>query len=159
EVLIAIVVMALGAGGWFQVLLFLGWILVSLQLGWIAYRRNSSWTATRLRLRHDLVEKMVGHRTRLAQEPADRWHDNEDPALEKYLGASAAMDRSGTLLSALVPHGWMILGVLGLAPAFVAADHSQASLAVGLGGMLLASGALQKLSMGFSSVAGASIAW
>jgi ATP-binding cassette, subfamily B, bacterial len=159
EVLIAIVVMALGAGGWFQVLLFLGWILISLQLGWIAYRRNSSWTATRLRLTHDLVEKMVGHRTRLAQERADRWHENEDPALEKYFGASEAMDRSGTLLSALVPHGWMILGVLGLAPAFMAADRSQASLAVGLGGMLLASGALQKLSMGFSSVAGASIAW
>src|SRR5262249_34747620 len=71
EVLIAIVVMALGAGSWFQVLLFLGWILVSLQVGWIAYQRNSSWTATRLRLTPDLVEKMVGHRTRLAQEPAD----------------------------------------------------------------------------------------
>ncbi len=159
EIVTAIVIMALGAGGWFQVVLFLGWMFVLLQFGRIAYRRNSAWTAARLRMTHDLIEKMVGHRTRLAQERAWQWHLDEDPALTQYLGASRAVDRSGTLIGAVVTHGWTILGVLGLAPALVSGSYSKASLAVGLGGMLLASAALQKLSMGFSSVAGASIAW
>ncbi len=68
---------------------------------------------------HDLVESMAGHRTRLAQLPADRWHDGEDEALEKYLKSSKAMDQSTARLIALVPRGWLVLGLLGLAPAFV----------------------------------------
>ena len=159
ELVLAAVVMALGAGGWFQVSLFVCWMAVALWLGWIALQRRNHWTQQRIAMTHDLVEKMVGHRTRLAQERRDRWHAREDPALERYLDSSRAMDRATASINALVPQGWIILGVLGLAPAFLSGHSSQASLAVGLGGMLLASGALQKLSVSFSSMAGAAIAW
>jgi ATP-binding cassette subfamily B protein len=69
------------------------------------------------------------------------------------------MDRAKVSINALLPQGWMILGVMGLAPAFLSGRSCEAALAIGLGGMLLASGALQKLSVSFSNLAGAAIPW
>jgi hypothetical protein len=53
----------------------------------------------------------------------------------------------------------IVLGLLGLAPAFVAGRGSLAALAIGLGGMLLAYRALHKLATGLWHLAGAAIAW
>jgi ATP-binding cassette subfamily B protein len=58
-----------------------------------------------------------------------------------------------------VPRGWLFLGLLGLAPAFVAGHGSPAALAIGLGGMLLAYRALHKLATGMWHLAGTAIAW
>jgi ATP-binding cassette subfamily B protein len=158
ELLIAVVVLGLGAGGWLEVALFCGWIASTLAAGWGLWTKCVEWTKERLGLTHDLVEKMVGHRTRLAQEGGD-WHREEDPRLERYVRMSRQMDRRAALMGAIVPQGWLILGVIGLAPGFVSGHATPASLAVGLGGVLLASSALQKVSLGFSAMAGASIAW
>jgi ATP-binding cassette subfamily B protein len=106
-----------------------------------------------------LVERLVGHRTRLAQEMRERWHDGEDQALARYLERSAAMDRTAAWLMAVVPRGWLFLGLLGLAPAFVSGRGSPAALAIGLGGMLLAYRAFHKLATGMWHLAGAAIAW
>ena len=43
---------------------------------------------------HDLVERMVGHRTCLAQEPAMRRNQQEDHAMDGYLNLAQAMDES-----------------------------------------------------------------
>jgi ATP-binding cassette subfamily B protein len=69
------------------------------------------------------------------------------------------MDRSAMWLTALVPRGWLLLGLLALAPAFALTSTSPGQLAVGLGGVLLALRALQRLTAGLSNLAGASIAW
>jgi len=122
------------------------------------WRRSRNWTVWRLGMTHDLVEKMVGHRTRLAQEPDGRWHREEDHMVEHYLELSRAMDRRGILTSAVV-QGWLILGILGLAPAFISGQSSRTALAVGLGGVLLAAGTLQIIVSGFASIGGAAIAW
>jgi ATP-binding cassette, subfamily B, bacterial len=159
ELLVASVVIVLGSGGWLEAALFLGWIVFALCLGWGLWTRCIEWTKARLALTHDLVEKMVGHRSRLAQARDEQWHQDEDPMLARYLEVSRSMDERAALISALVPQGWLILGVMGLAPTFVEGTSSSAKLAVGLGGILLASGALQRISLGFSSIAGASIAW
>jgi ATP-binding cassette subfamily B protein len=45
-------------------------------------------------LTHDLVERLVGHRTRLGQEGRERWHDGEDQAMARYLEGLAPMDRT-----------------------------------------------------------------
>ena len=37
---------------------------------------------------NDLTERMIGHRTRLAQEAPRHWHDGEDEELERYLEMS-----------------------------------------------------------------------
>ncbi len=108
---------------------------------------------------HDLVEGMVGHRTRLAQEERAGWHVEEDAALARYLDVASPMDRTATLLFALVPRGWLLLALLALLPSFVAGASSPAALAIAIGGMLLAFRALRRLSLGVTQLAGAAIAW
>lgn len=109
---------------------------------------------------NDLVERMAGHRTRLAQSAPEHWHMGEDEALDRYLMASAAMDRENTLLGALIPRGWLIAGLAGLIPAFLSAGpEATASMTVGLGGVLLAQQALKRLVAGVSHVVGAGISW
>jgi ATP-binding cassette subfamily B protein len=159
ELAISGVILGLGAGGaWLPILLF-AWVAASIVLGLRYLVRRHRWTDMRLEMTHDLVERMVGHRTRLAQEPRDRWHTEEDESLARYLAHSVELDRSHTLLSALVPRGWIVIGVLGMAPSFIAGSVSTPALAVSLGGVLLAYRALQSLVTGLSNLAGAGIAW
>ena len=108
---------------------------------------------------HDLVESMAGHRTRVAQLPADRWHEGEDEALEKYLRSSKALDESTARLMALVPRGWLVLGLLGLAPALLYGNASPARIAIAVGGTLLAYRAWRRLAAGAWQLAGAAVAW
>ena len=159
ELGMAAVVLGCGAGGGLQALLLLGWVGLTGLIGWRYVRRRQHWTAARLDLTHDLVERMVGHRTRLAQEAPAHWHDGEDQALARYLELARAMDRTAAWLMALVPRGWLLLGLLGLAPAFLTGHDTPAALAVGLGGILLAYEAFKKLATGLWHLAGAALAW
>jgi ATP-binding cassette subfamily B protein len=159
EIIVSIFVLALGAGGLLQSALLVAWFLVAAAIAWKYFQRNRDWTDVRLAMTHDLVESMAGHRTRLAQLPADRWHEGEDEALEKYLKSSQAMDQSTARLIALVPRGWLVLGLLGLTPAFVQGHASPARIAIAVGGMLLAYRAWRRLAAGAWQLAGASVAW
>jgi ATP-binding cassette subfamily B protein len=159
ELGLATVVLSTGAGGWCHTLLLLGWVGGTGLMGGWYFRSRQRWTAARLEMTHDLVERMVGHRTRLAQEAPEHWHDGEDQAVEHYLALSRTMDRRAALLLALGPRGWSVLGLLGLAPAFVAGQSAPAALAVGLGGTLLAYRALHKLAAGLVHLTGAALAW
>jgi ATP-binding cassette subfamily B protein len=137
----------------------LSWLGLTGLIGWRYVRRHQHWTVARLDLTHDLVECMVGHRTRLAQEAPAHWHDGEDQALTRYLELARLLDRSAAWLMALVPRGWLLLGLLGLAPAFLTGRGSPSALAIGLGGILLAYEACKKLATGLWYLAGAAIAW
>jgi ATP-binding cassette subfamily B protein len=159
ELVLAAGILAMGAGGPLLVALLAGWVGVALLLAARYLRHRWRWTDTRLEMTHDLVERMVGHRTRQVQEGRERWHEAEDHALTRYLGASRAMDGSAGLLSALVPRGWLVLGLAGIAPPFVAGTASPPALAVALGGILLAHHALRRLVASLAHVAGAAIAW
>jgi ATP-binding cassette subfamily B protein len=65
------------------------------------YGRRRAWTDLRLSMTHDLVQRMVGHRTRSAQEPERSWHDGEDQALERYIHASLGLDQTSIALTAV----------------------------------------------------------
>ena len=158
ELIMAAVVLGLGAGGARHVLLFLGWVVLALCLNWRYGRYRQRWTAARLGLTQGLIERMVGHRTRLAQEPHERWHDGEDQALERYVVLSRQMDGAG-MVQALAPAGWVIVGLLGLTPTLVSGASMPGALAVSLGGVLFASRALAQLVTGLSHLLGAAIAW
>ena len=158
EIIMAAVVLGKGAGGTLHVLLFLGWVALALLLAWWSFSYRQRWTEARLGLTHDLVERMVGHRTRLAQEPREHWHDGEDQALERYFALSRETD-GVALVQTLVPGGWLIVGLCGLTPAFVSGSGRPAALAVSLGGILLAYLALGKLVLSLSYFMGAAIAW
>lgn len=159
ELLIAAFVLGNGAGGWTQALLLLSWMTFTGFLGWQYFQRRHLWTETRLAMTHDLVEQMVGHRTRLAQEARERWHVAETDAMSRYQSLSRAMDQATTHWTTFTARGWLLLGLLGLAPNFITGRASTAELAVGLGGILLAYQALEKLAPGFSHLTGAALAW
>jgi ABC-type multidrug transport system fused ATPase/permease subunit len=159
ELVIAPVILSVGAGGWGHALLLLGWVGGTCLLGGWYFRSRQRWTAARLEMTHELVERMVGHRTRLAQEAPEHWHDGEEQAIERYLALAQAMDRRTALLLALVPGGWCVLGLFGLAPAFVSGQSAPVALAVSLGGTLLAYRALHKLAAGVVHLTGAALAW
>jgi ATP-binding cassette subfamily B protein len=108
---------------------------------------------------HDLVERMVGQRTRLAQEAPSRRHAGEDQALASYLEHARAMDRIGPILIALVPKSWLLAGVLSVAPLFVGEVSASAALPAALGGVLLARLAFEKLMLSVASLSRAAIAW
>ncbi len=141
-----------------HVLLLLGWLVLASLLARRYFVQRRSWTDARLAISHDVIEKMVGHRTRLAQQRPTDWHEGEDSALAHYLELSERMDRTAARIS-LLPRGWLAVSLLGLVPAFVSGRGGASSLAVGLGGILLAHGALGEMSDGFTFLANAAIAW
>jgi ATP-binding cassette, subfamily B, bacterial len=160
ELVLAAGVLGVGAGGWPHAVLLVSWVATAaLLMGWRYFRRYRLWTDARLGMTHDLVESLVGHRTRLAQQAPGRWHEGEDQALERYLNLSREVDQAGVWLLVLVPRAWLIIGMLGLLPAFVSGSASPAVLAVGIGGILLAHRALRRLSVGLQHLVGAGVSW
>src|SRR5262249_18064645 len=135
---LAAVIVALGAGGGPHALLLLLWLGVAVMISWRYLQRGYAWVEAHLAITNGLVERMVGHRTRLMQERPTDWHEEEDVALARYLQLSEQMDRMASLLLGLVPRGWMVLGLGGLAWSFVVVQSTPAKLAIGLGGTLLA---------------------
>ncbi len=159
ELVFAGVVLASGAGGWLHGALLGAWVVGTAALAWVYTRRRARWSDARLEMTNELVEALVGHRTRLAQEDPARWHDAEDAALVRYVRASGGMDAAAVWLQALVPGAWIFLGLVGLAPALVGGAAEAGGLGVAVGGVLLAHGSLRKLVTGVSALAGAGIAW
>jgi len=144
-------------GGALLATLLVAWSALALLVCWRTYAALRVFTRERVEMTDDLVERMVGHRTRLAQERPERWHDGEDERLERYLESSRRLDRWQIALHGAIPSAWLALGVAGLVPALRSA--SPAGLAIGVGGVLLAQGAFAKLVRGAFQVAGLCVAW
>ncbi len=159
RVVLAVSVLALGVAGVYHVAAYLGWVLLMLLLIWQSYRTSRDWTDTYRRMTSDLVERMVGHRTRLAQESKQTWHTDEDQMLAFYLRQSQQVDRLQLRLLTLIPAGWLLLGLLGIAWHFVQGTADPTLMAVSLGGVLLGAQALDSLTGGVQSALSALIAW
>jgi ATP-binding cassette subfamily B protein len=159
DLILAGFVLGLGPAAWFHVPLLVAWGGLSLFLAVSVYRRERRWTMERLQLTHNLVEQMIGHRTRVAQLPRELWNADEDQSLERYLQCSARYDRAHVWLEVLVPAGWMILALAVMAPAFLTGGSAVVPLAIGVGGVVMAQRALKTLVGSFRQLAAAGIAW
>jgi ATP-binding cassette subfamily B protein len=135
------------------------WTLLTLFILWRYYRTSRDWYEIYRDMTNDLVERMVGHRTRLIQEDPLHWHDDEDQGLERYLRLSESMDRIGIQLNAVIFRGWLLVGMVGVIIPFIGGSPSPAMLAISLGGVLLASQALNKLASGAQSLVSLLNAW
>jgi ATP-binding cassette subfamily B protein len=135
-----------------------GWLVVMGLLLRAYAQKRARWTRQRLALTHDLVERMVGHRTRLAQENAARWHEGEDQTLHHYLASARDLDAATVWLSAWVPRAMLLLGILTIGPGFVSGGATS-RVALSLGGVLLGYRALRRLAAGLGDLVGAAIAW
>lgn len=158
EIAASLFVLAFGAGGGSHALLLLAWLGFAAFFTWRYRDYRRAWTSARLGLTHHLTEQMLGHRTRLVQQPMAQWHNGEDTALTHYNEVSKKMDQWAIALTTLIPRGWLIVSLIALSPALFATGASVA-LAVGLGGCLLAYAALQKSTQGLLQLTAATIAW
>ena len=158
ELALAAWVLTQGAGGGWHVLLLLIWLGVGTFFGRHYYQRLKVWTRARLELTQDLVERMIGHRTRMVQQAAQHAHEAEDRELDRYLNSSQEFDRAFVPLAGGLPRGWLILGLIGLAPAFVAGNAEPTGIAVALGGVLLAYRGLGTVTAGLAAVLRAAVA-
>jgi ATP-binding cassette subfamily B protein len=152
------IIMAMFLLGRFALVLA-AWCALAVFAAWRFARRFQRWTATRMDMTQDLVENMVGHRTRLVQQKRADWHQAEDLALEGYLEVSRRLDRTGTWLVAAMPRGWLLAGLACLVPSVVAGNTVSSQTAILLGGILLAYTAFRKLTGSFADVAIAAVAW
>ena len=159
QLVVAGVVLYLGVGGILHAGLLAGLLLYALVTGWFYYRRYRVWDDAHRELTGDLVERMVGHRTRLVQEAPSRRHNDEDSLLARYLAASERRDSSQLLMSNALPQVWLLLGLASLGYWVVNEPASPTQLAISVGGVLLGLRALSQLMQGASSLVRAAVAW
>lgn len=159
EIALAAAVLWLGAGGGAHALLLGLWLVLLGIAGAGLFARRRAWAAQRAQLTSSLVERMIGHRTRMAQKVPEALHEDEEGELSSYLGLSKRMDRRSVWFAALASQGWMVAGMLGLLPSLVSGSSSIGSYAVGVGGVLLGADALSALGGALSSVFDLLVAW
>jgi ATP-binding cassette, subfamily B, bacterial len=108
----------------------------------------------RLALTADLVEAMAGHRTRLTQAGGETSaREDAKIAAQHHLGRRLA--RGEVLLRTLLPGGFWLAGLAGLATALGAANASPARVAASLGGLLLARAAVSRVGAALCELAAA----
>jgi ATP-binding cassette, subfamily B, bacterial len=159
DLFIAIFLFGRGAAAWQQVAVFLAWVALTAAIAVWNIRVRANWTQTRLDMTHRLVEKMSGHRTRLAQQSPVDWHDEEDTDSAGYLAESRRLDRTSAWLSAAVPRGYLAVAVLAFAPAFVGSSIAPAQLAITIGAILFSYAALVRLAFGCTRLGTAWVSW
>ncbi len=157
EIGILCAALATGPGGWLQAVALLAWTAVTLYLGWAGYKKRDRVVQSARDITGDLVEQMVGHRTRLAQQAPNRWHDGEDEALDRYLGHSKRSDVQDAWIR-LAPQGWAVVGLATLLPALLA-NGTATTLAISIGGVVLGTAAFSRMAAGLGQLGQAACAW
>jgi len=159
QLVAAVAILTLGIGGWLHAILLLIWVSITVLLSGFYLRRSQAWMIAYREMTNDLVERMVGHRTRLAQEDQQRWHNEEDQILSHYFQLQKKVDGLESLLKAFVPRGWMLIGVGGLIYGLLLTQPTPTQVAISLGGILFAYQALSTVIQGLKSVVSVRLAW
>jgi ATP-binding cassette subfamily B protein len=159
ELVVAATVLCLAPGGAIPAIAFGACVVLTVAVAALVGRRMVDWSDERLRMTHDLAERMIGHRTRLAQEPRARWHDGEDEQLSRYAERSASLDRASSWMQGALPRVWLVVGVASLAPSFLGGASTGPALAVSLGGLILGYRAIAHVTAGIASLLRARVAW
>jgi ATP-binding cassette subfamily B protein len=139
----ALIVLGYGVEGSLHTILLLLWLLLIGGLFLIISAVDGRWFTAHREMTNELVEAMVGHRTRLAQEDRTRWHQGEDRNIAGYMRLSTRLDRLSSILT-LLPRIWTIVALASLAPIVIAGTEITA-LAISLGGIILAQQGLNGL--------------
>jgi ATP-binding cassette subfamily B protein len=134
-------------------------LLATALAAWRMVQLRGRWTARRRGLTALLVERMAGHRTRLAQAEPGRLYAGEDEALQAYLAAVQPLDRLRVATGALLGGGWTVLALSLLAIPFVAQGGGGVGMAVAVGGILLGQAALAGVGARLDGLASAAVSW
>jgi ATP-binding cassette, subfamily B, bacterial len=153
------VILAFGAGGAVLVGLLVACSALTAQLVLRSWQRRSAWTEQRFDLANTLVEYIVGHRTRIAQQPSRDWHARDDQRLERYLGTCRTLDESQQALAVLPARIWFISAFAGLVATGWLTRAEPIALAIAIGGILQGYAAFSAFGAQCAVVGRALIAW
>ena len=157
ELLVAAVALQTGAGGWLHVLALVVFLAAIALLASSSFHRRRVWSERRVVMTQRMIEAMIGHRTRVAQQPPSQWHEEEDRDVRDHLAASASMDRMQIALAA-APAIWIVVAMAALMPAFIGSPQL-VPLAISVGAVLLAATSMARLVGALPSLFDAAIAW
>ncbi len=153
-------VLSNGAFGTVLSVSLLLWIIVLAACFMPFERLLQNWTEHRISLTALLVERMLGHTTRLLQCPTDHTYAGEDHQLRHYLESARRFDRSSVTMAVLFGRGWLFIAVCVFFGAWIQApDTTTGEIAVAWGGILLAGEALSLARLVFLSAANGRVAW
>lgn len=133
-------------------LLCCGGLLAAVRSHLHGYRR---FTQTRLALSAQLIESMIGHRTRVAQLAPALWHEDEDVALADYRAVSRALDRWTILLLGILPRGFLVLAFVAFLPTLLTMRAVTPAVALMTYAILLAGQSVERLCSGLPRLAAA----
>ncbi|MGB0385173.1 MAG: ATP-binding cassette domain-containing protein [Ardenticatenaceae bacterium] len=149
ELLIALLLLAISIP--LAALCLVGWLLITGVVSWRFFHHERRWKAHYSEMTNNLVERMMGHQTRLVQEPRSEWHQSEDQALAHYESLSKKRDHFEARLVAFIPYGWLVMGLVGVSYSFVTQPET-VTLAISFLAILTAFQALKDLSLKLSGV-------
>ncbi len=139
-------------------LFLLLWLAVTGFVGWRFFHHERRWKAHYAEMTNHLVERMSGHQTRLVQENRSEWHTDEDKALSQYYLLAQKKDQFEARLVALIPYGWLVIGLLGITYRFVYQPDAGV-LAVSFLAILTAFQAFRGLSLKLRGMIGAATSY
>jgi len=124
-------------------------------------RRHRLWSDQRRSLTHDLVERMVGHRTLLAQDHPRRRAVQDDRALDGYDALTRRLDRVAVWTEVGLPRSFLLLalGVVGAVVIAAGATANMTLVATALGGAWLGYSGLRRLGTAAGELIAAGDAW
>jgi ATP-binding cassette subfamily B protein len=162
ELILGIVVLVLAATPVWSIAIVACVVYALFALTRLHARRLSVWGDTRRALTHDLVERMVGHRTVLIQDRPDRTATADQAALRGYDAQTVSLDRAEVFLGVGVARAFLLASLLALMPVVVGAQHADvagAAVAMTVGGIWLAYGALRRLGVALPTLSLARESW
>lgn len=157
QLVAALLILAQGAGGGIHALLLVTFIGLMIAIQFNYYRKKRDWVRNYRVMTNSLVERLLGHRTRLAQQDPREWHTGEDAELDRYVNITTRFDSSFVPVGPL-PWLWLVVGFAGLVPAFLLGSVTLTGLAIALGGILLAFNAFTTIVGGVSTLVNSIIA-
>lgn len=138
QLLLAGWVLSQTQGGLVSLAVLTIWIIALLFTGWLHYRQSKKFVTGYRSMTNHMVEKMIGHRTRLAQEKPLNRHEEEDIELVEYQALSQRSSISQSILNT-IPSSWLLVGIATLIPSIIANRQVNPNeIAIGLGGIIYA---------------------
>ncbi len=98
--------------------MLLAWLTLSGLLSWRLSLTYTSLNEHYSDMANDLLERLRGHQTRLIQERD--WYAQDDQAVAHHHTLMQKYDKKWARLMALIPNGWGILALVGIAITFIA---------------------------------------
>jgi ATP-binding cassette subfamily B protein len=134
--------------GWELSVFLFAWMSCFLFCSYIYYQYTNDWISHFRVMTNNMIERMLGYRTRIVQENLKHWHDDEDTELNDYHTLSKKLDRINLILNPVMSRSWLIFSLLCL---YLFPPESHQKMFIAIGGVLIVYQGFKNLFYGIST--------